>query len=52
MGRKRAGNYRFLDNYNWYVPAVAPADFKANMMNQYQLENLNLILLYKDEMGF
>ena len=23
MGRRRAGNYRFLDNYNWYVPGVA-----------------------------
>ncbi len=23
MGRKRAGNYRFLDNFNWYVPSVA-----------------------------
>lgn len=42
----------FFEQFDWYDPRVDPADFSADMLNAYQVANINVVLAYERAHGF
>ena len=53
-GRKFADEalQRYFDVCSWYHGTIEPEDFSANVLNNFELENLNIIGEYEIEMGY
>ncbi len=41
----------YFEQYDWYVPAIAPDDFEETMLNSYEIENRDLIVEYEKNMN-
>lgn len=42
----------YFESKDWYRGTVSPADFDMNVLNQYELYNLNLISSYQEDLGY
>ncbi|MBW8383089.1 MAG: YARHG domain-containing protein [Youngiibacter sp.] len=42
----------YFDLCSWYTPSIAPDDFQQALLNNYELENLKLIISYEEEKGY
>lgn len=43
---------KFFEQCDWYVPSVAPADFTNDMLNDYQIHNIDVVLSYEQDHGY
>lgn len=42
----------YYSQFDWYSPSIAPENFTDYMLNDYQISNIQLLLEYKEYMGF
>ena len=42
----------YFDEKDWYHGSIKPEDFKDSLLNEYEKQNLYLILDYEEEMGY
>lgn len=43
---------RYFDSCDWYEGTVAPADFDDSVLNEYEVANRDLIVMYEEEQGY
>mgnify|MGYP004515262783 CR=1 FL=1 len=42
----------YFDACSWYIPSIAPEDFKDSMLNSVEIANRDLIVEYEKSMGY
>ncbi len=42
----------YFMQFDWYTPRIEPEDFEESMLNDYEMENRDLIVEYEKEMGY
>lgn len=42
----------YFSQFDWYQPIIAPEYFSDDMLNEYQIANIALLLEYKEYMGY
>lgn len=42
----------YFNSFDWYHPSIEPDDFQESMLNQYEIENRDLIVAYEKEQGY
>ena len=42
----------YFESFAWYYPTIHPDDFEESMLNEYELENRDLIVEYETEQGY
>ncbi|MDD7389466.1 MAG: YARHG domain-containing protein [Lachnospiraceae bacterium] len=42
----------YFKQFEWYEPTIAPENFTDNLLNDYELKNLDLIIAYEKEKGY
>lgn len=42
----------YFNSFEWYTPSIDPKDFTDNMLNDFELKNLDLIIVFEEEKGY